>query len=129
MPQPHLLQHGRRTRFQFRLLRPKCQPRILDHRRQQRVLQNIQFRQQMIKLKHKAKLRVPQMAALRLAHQTEISTFVKDIPSISHIQRPQEMHERALARTRPPLDRQKFAALHGEIDMLEHQYGRISHLE
>ena len=85
------------SRGQLALLRFEAEPRVLDHRAEHGVLQDVQLRQQMVELKHETELRIAQPAALAAVHARDVLAFVKDASAVRRIERAHQMQQRALA--------------------------------
>src|SRR5688500_18307751 len=83
----------------------KSEPRKLNHRAQQSVLQNVQFRQEVIELKNEAKLFVAQLATRITGKLEDVLSAKFDCAGISTIQRTEDMKERAFSRAATAFDR------------------------
>src|SRR4030065_2307996 len=76
----------------------------------------------MVKLINEAERTVAHLAALRLVQLLHLLSEYLHAAAADLIQPAEQMQQRALARTRRADDRDTLAALHFEVDALEHRH-------
>ena len=124
-----LAEHLRRPLAQLAPLGPEVPPRVLDHRREQGVLHDVQFRQQVVELEDEPELRVAHPASAGRADLEEVQLLVLDAPLVRRVQRAQDVQQRALPRARPALDRHELAVVKRHLHALEHVDRAVAHAE
>ncbi len=90
-----------------------------DHERRQDVAQGGQFGEEMIELKDHAEILIAQQVALFGRQVVDPPLVQQDLSLFGPVERPQQVHQGALATTALPHNRQKLAAINLQIDFLQ----------
>ena len=91
-----------------------------DQQRHGRVLDRVEFRQQVVELVHEAQRPVAHLPALGLRQRRKVGAVDTDLARRRHVEPAQEVQQRALARPGNPDDGDAFAGHHREIDPGQH---------
>jgi hypothetical protein len=89
----------------------------------QHVLQHRALRQEMMVLENETDLPIANISKIQITQGGQIASFEKHLAGGGPIQGPNDIQERAFAGTRRPNDRQRFAALKFQIDVVEDRDG------
>src|SRR3954468_18704145 len=118
MAHAELIEHVRRALAQRGAVRSEPEPRILEHRREQRVLDDVELGQQVVELKDKSKLSIAQPTPLDAAELRDVGAVVDDGAGVGVVERAQDVQQRALARSAASLDGDELARANRKVCLL-----------
>ncbi len=91
-----------------------------DQQGHHHVFQCRELRQQMVKLEDEPQAPVAQLVAVLLAQRIVRPAVQDDLARGRRVERAQQVQQRALARPARPDDRHGLAAMHPEVDVIQH---------